>query len=510
MSKKRKKASREKRALIGAVCTAAVILAGSTFAWFTSSNEVTNRLSANADYNVQIVESFTPPNNWLPGQEVKKDVYATNTGNIGAFVREDINGALTITKEKATPTLTANSIKLSAEERYVMEAGSFLAYKPAASEKVLGDQIVIRPDDAEGTALTDFQPDKEGLYVFRRSIAVAGDREETFEYAGYYYKENQFYKISNLNVTPDTTPDKSGDGVKTDGNLASASAGFFEEETKVINPVDLTYKEITNSMTDDDDYKAGYVGKYLIASYDTGNYKAQAALASAAAAYDDAIHNYEYLSALLAAATNEATAAGEESGTLKTAKETLDEKQTALTNAIKAVKDAQDAVDDAQVALNDAKSAQEYWDAAVKASKVKLYGSESGSDSSYTTDSLYDKLQAAKTAVTTSGTATNTARFEQELDAWVTTNADTLGGRTRTGTGANALTVADLEKFKADLSDTDEKHDFYVASANEQIAQLNYDNEKKIYDDAVAELGTESDTKDKDTAYGKIAKANEE
>ena len=70
-----------------------------TFAWFTSKDEVTNRLSANADYDVSIVESFAPPKNFLPGQEVNKDVYATNTGSIGAFVEETVTSKMSVTKE---------------------------------------------------------------------------------------------------------------------------------------------------------------------------------------------------------------------------------------------------------------------------------------------------------------------------------------------------------------------------------------------------------------------------
>ena len=65
MTKNKKKTAREKRILVGAFLTAVVIAAGSTFAWFTSSDEVTNRLSASADYNVTIAESFTPPKNHM-------------------------------------------------------------------------------------------------------------------------------------------------------------------------------------------------------------------------------------------------------------------------------------------------------------------------------------------------------------------------------------------------------------------------------------------------------------
>nr|MCR5109452.1 SipW-dependent-type signal peptide-containing protein [Ruminococcus sp.] len=71
-----KQTNKEKRVLISALCVAAVMIAGSTFAWFTSKDDVTNRLTASADYGVSIVESFTPPANWIPGQTVNKDVYA--------------------------------------------------------------------------------------------------------------------------------------------------------------------------------------------------------------------------------------------------------------------------------------------------------------------------------------------------------------------------------------------------------------------------------------------------
>ena len=95
---KKKKNSREKRALVGAVCTAAVILAGSTFAWFTSTDSVTNRLTATADYGVSLVEDFTPPKDMVPGQEVNKDVSAVNTGNIDAFVRVHLQNVLQVSR----------------------------------------------------------------------------------------------------------------------------------------------------------------------------------------------------------------------------------------------------------------------------------------------------------------------------------------------------------------------------------------------------------------------------
>jgi len=94
--------SKSRRRVFRASCIlAALIIAGSSFAWFTSKDEVTNRLSANANYGAAIVEDFTPPENFLPGQKVNKDVGVVNTGNIDAIVRTHLKGAINILKENA-------------------------------------------------------------------------------------------------------------------------------------------------------------------------------------------------------------------------------------------------------------------------------------------------------------------------------------------------------------------------------------------------------------------------
>lgn len=101
MRRDKKKAKRERRVLIAAMLVAAITIAGSTFAWFSSSDEVTNRLSASANYGVTIAEDFTPPANWIPGQEVDKNVAVVNTGNVDAFVRTWLEGEMRILNEKA-------------------------------------------------------------------------------------------------------------------------------------------------------------------------------------------------------------------------------------------------------------------------------------------------------------------------------------------------------------------------------------------------------------------------
>ena len=98
-NKKTKKNARQKRTLVMALLVAATIAAGSTFAWFTSKDEVTNRLSASAQYDVSIAEDFQPPAEWLPGQTINKDVSAVNTGNVDAFVRMWLGGQMRLLAE---------------------------------------------------------------------------------------------------------------------------------------------------------------------------------------------------------------------------------------------------------------------------------------------------------------------------------------------------------------------------------------------------------------------------
>jgi len=92
--------SKSRRRVLRASCLlAALIVAGSSFAWFTSKDEVTNRLSASADYGVTIAEDFTPPENWVPGQKIEKNVGVVNTGNVDALVRTWLTGEMRVTSE---------------------------------------------------------------------------------------------------------------------------------------------------------------------------------------------------------------------------------------------------------------------------------------------------------------------------------------------------------------------------------------------------------------------------
>lgn len=242
MKKDTKKNKRERRVLVGALGVAAVVVAGSTFAWFTSKDEVTNRLSAKAEYNTSIVEDFEPPFEWVPGQTVNKDVSIVNTGNVDALVGIQLAGKFTLVRpdtaaaidsnatalpntltsaanlaavndtskiyalelsNKATAAVAQNNTSGSeanaqegiANEVTTLQAGGTLIWAKGAAVKPTDKFSNRSGDDDEGSTADysgteQFVPDDTGVYIFRRNVRVtdnSGTEVETYKYSGYLY-----------------------------------------------------------------------------------------------------------------------------------------------------------------------------------------------------------------------------------------------------------------------------------------------------------------------------------
>lgn len=237
---KKKKTSREKRVLIASLCIAAAVMAGSTFAWFTSKDEVTNRLSANASYNVSVTEDFTPPEDWVPGQTIKKEAAAINTGNVDAFVRMWLTGDMKLVKGddgvvyttfKTTPLTDVTeapytTLKLTKkdasnnyyrvltdDERKALQSGE-LAYAGAAYNYTT-NQSESGTDYGDKTAYTtgqgavklvdsdSFTPGGAGLFIFRRNYDLAdatGNVDPTTaQFSGYYFDGTNYYALKTAN-----------------------------------------------------------------------------------------------------------------------------------------------------------------------------------------------------------------------------------------------------------------------------------------------------------------------
>ena len=212
-------------------------------------------MSANADYDVSIVESFAPPKNWTPGQQVNKDVYALNSGTTPAYVNEDVSSKLTYTVEKKVKDFSADCVTLSDDKVDSIKAGAHLAgaFKadgtPMTAEEIgnkldpdTGDIYEYFNNGAGTNPITtdDYTPTTDGIYIFRRSIDVAGenDQSETFKYEGFRFDAatKKYYKLADLRIN-EKTSGEAGDNIGTDGNLTKIPTVMYgKEETKTVTP----------------------------------------------------------------------------------------------------------------------------------------------------------------------------------------------------------------------------------------------------------------------------------
>lgn len=78
----------KKKWVVAATTLAAMAALAGTFAWFTSQDSAKNHFEGNiAGNDVEVVETFTPPVDWKPGQKVNKDVAIMNTGDYSSMIR---------------------------------------------------------------------------------------------------------------------------------------------------------------------------------------------------------------------------------------------------------------------------------------------------------------------------------------------------------------------------------------------------------------------------------------
>ena len=64
----------------------ALTLVVGTWAYYSSTTKVDNQLKTQK-YGDELIEKFTPKENWSPGDEVTKEIGVKNTGNYDLFVR---------------------------------------------------------------------------------------------------------------------------------------------------------------------------------------------------------------------------------------------------------------------------------------------------------------------------------------------------------------------------------------------------------------------------------------
>ena len=213
--------------LKASVILAAIIVASTSFAWFSSSDEVINRLSANANYGVSILEDFSPPTKWYPGQTTVKRVYATNTGSIDSFAKASISGNINLTHYVAPDTafdsrFASKYVQLvydpshpNIDEVAQLQSNGKLVVRPKSADDALlltRDKITadsVGQYDTKGFSPGADNSNLQGLYVFERSAVSSEDNE--YKYYGYYYVPDEegtggiYYSVNLSADETDTT-----------------------------------------------------------------------------------------------------------------------------------------------------------------------------------------------------------------------------------------------------------------------------------------------------------------
>ncbi|MCR4794090.1 MAG: BsaA family SipW-dependent biofilm matrix protein [Ruminococcus sp.] len=282
---KKKKTSKEKRVLIASLCIAAAIAAGSTFAWFTSKDEVTNRLSASAAYNVSIAEDFQPPEEWVPGQVIEKNVSATNTGNVDAFVRMWMQGEMRVIKEDANGVAldSIGTITDATDENY--KKLGFTKYNGSKYLKTLSKTSNENPDDAQNASSTNTKAYSEVMAMQSGGFLAYAPSDAEYSYTtnqetvldNYYNGTALISKTvpANTNVevvasnTADNVTAQTYDGSSTYFKGVAIDSDTFKPKTTGL----YLFRRIIDTGTDD---KYEYSGYYYIAGsgYGDGTYYA--------------------------------------------------------------------------------------------------------------------------------------------------------------------------------------------------------------------------------------------
>ena len=183
--------SKKRKLLVATLALAALIVGGSTFAWFTSKDEVTNRLTASANYGVAIAEDFTPPENWVPGQTINKNVGVVNTGNVDAFVRTWLEGEMRLVAQ-STSAVSANAADMAnitaVTDQQLLDVG--LTYKNGdVYLKELSSDTITNPDTQNAASPT--------AYSDVMAVQAGGELAYVAPGSQYKFKSNQAMNVTN-------------------------------------------------------------------------------------------------------------------------------------------------------------------------------------------------------------------------------------------------------------------------------------------------------------------------
>ena len=174
----------------------------------------------------------------VPGQEVNKDVYAVNTGNIAAFVKEDVSTVLDFTYEDVVSAINKDCVTLNKttvdaiDGVTTYEAGGFLAWTDAEESTTTSAYTINNVDGYTMTPVTQ---------VAYASDTAAETTTKTFKYKYEKDGETTYYAEGNDDgESLYTLSDGTVSGVGNDKKVyADASQTLGKTDTTTTSSVDV-------------------------------------------------------------------------------------------------------------------------------------------------------------------------------------------------------------------------------------------------------------------------------
>ena len=194
----------KKKWIAAATTFAAMAALAGTFAWFTSQDSAKNHFEGNiAGNDVEVVETFTPPKDWKPGQEVNKDVAILNTGDYDSMIRvsfAEILGKLSNAEAKVSNDPIILDGKTAAQIYLT-------PYNDSATKTGTWTDSTIAP----AKTLTVPSGDYAGTYTLKaKEQEVTTAAGTTYKYVSYwdngtkqyYAKTGAYSRAANGTITP--------------------------------------------------------------------------------------------------------------------------------------------------------------------------------------------------------------------------------------------------------------------------------------------------------------------
>lgn len=207
----------KKKWVVAATTLAAMAALAGTFAWFTSQDSAKNHFEGSiAGSDVEVVETFTPPTDWKPGQKVNKDVAILNSGDYDSMIRVSFNEVLT----KLTDAYSKTSNDVTNLDGKTKD--QVYLFPLSKTEGTWQDAKVV------DTKMTVATGDYAGTYTLKaKEQVVTTDAGSTYRYASYwdngteqyYAKAGSYSRAEDGIITPSTPEFKYVDLAATPVNM---------------------------------------------------------------------------------------------------------------------------------------------------------------------------------------------------------------------------------------------------------------------------------------------------